>query len=200
MRLPEGLPELRGRWLTAYKLLWWAMLAVTLVAVTFGQWRNHQETSRIERQFYGAGLLPDDAGDKLTFSPLSRAARAAGIMPGSLLLAIDGRAVPTDLSARNVEYVARKLEGPDGETLTMRLRSPNGEETDVRVVRGAAHLAAADREAGVTHEQRTLISLAARTLNALTVLAGAILLFWRRASDPVAATRFSPVARVSSTC
>jgi len=42
MRLPEKLPELRGRWLTAYKLLWWAMLAVSLVAVTFGQWRSGQ--------------------------------------------------------------------------------------------------------------------------------------------------------------
>jgi len=187
MRLPEGLPELTGRSLAAYKLLWWAMLAVTLAAVTAGQWRYQQETSKIELQLHGAGLLPTDEGDELTFSPLSPAARAASIVPDSMLLAVDGRPVPTELSARNLEYVAQQLDGPDGEALTLSLRAPDGTVTDARVVRGPDHLAAADREAVVTYEQRSFISLASRILNALTVMAGAILLFWRRASDPVAA-------------
>ena len=115
MRLPDGLPELRGRWLAAYKLLWWAMLAVVLVALTAGQWRNLEETSRIERKLFGAGLLPDDAGEELTFSPLSPAAREAGIVPNSVLLAIDGRPVPTELSPRSIERIAGELDGRDGE-------------------------------------------------------------------------------------
>ena len=187
MRLPVGLPELKGHWLSAYKVLWWAMLAVTLVAATAGQWRNHQESSKIDQQLHGAGLLPIDESDELAFSPLNPAARAAGIMPESVLLAVDGRSVPTELNDRNLEYVAQQLDGPDGRVLTLTLRAPDGTVSDARVLRGAGHLAAADREAPVTYEQRTLISLASRTLNALTVMAGAILLFWRRASDPVAA-------------
>jgi hypothetical protein len=86
MRLPEKLPELSGRGLTAYKVLWWAMLAITLIALTIGQWRSTQA---------------QDANDF-------------------------------------------------GET-------------------------------GLT------VALAASTLDALIVLAGAVLLFWRRPSDPVAA-------------
>jgi hypothetical protein len=38
MRLPERLPELSGAWLRAFKTLWWLMLAVSLVALTAGQW------------------------------------------------------------------------------------------------------------------------------------------------------------------
>ena len=187
MRLPDGLPELRARWLAAYKLLWWAMLAVVLVALTAGQWRNLEETSRIERKLFGAGLLPDDAGEELTFSPLSPAAREAGIVPNSVLLAIDGRPVPTELSPRSIERIAGELDGRDGEAVRLRMRPPDGTVTEVRVVRGPEHLAAADREAAVTSRQRSMISLVSRTLNALTVMAGAILLFWRRPSDPVAA-------------
>ena len=43
MRLPERLPELKGRWLTAYKALWFAMLAISLTALTAGQWREQAE-------------------------------------------------------------------------------------------------------------------------------------------------------------
>ena len=187
MRLPEGLPELAGRWLTAYKLLWWAMLAVSLVGLTAGQWRLVESTSRTERQIYAAGLLLNDDSGELTFSPLSPAAREAGIVPDSVLLAVDALPVAADLTARNVEGIARRLDGPPGQPVVLRLRAPDGTVSDIRVVRGPEHLAAADREAPVTHEQRTSIELASSALDALIVLAGAILLFWRRASDPVAA-------------
>jgi hypothetical protein len=45
MRLPEKLPELSGRALAAYKALWWAMLAISLVALTLGQWRSPEATA-----------------------------------------------------------------------------------------------------------------------------------------------------------
>jgi hypothetical protein len=40
MQLPDRLPELRGRWLTAYKALWWVVLAVSVVGLAVGQWPN----------------------------------------------------------------------------------------------------------------------------------------------------------------
>jgi len=92
MRLPEGLPELTGRWLAAYKLLWWAMLVVSLLAVTAGQWRYLQESTTTSLQILDAGLRPNEDGE-LTFSPLSPAARDAGVAPESELLAVDGRPV-----------------------------------------------------------------------------------------------------------
>ena len=61
MRLPKRLPELKGRWLTGYKLLWWVMLAASLVALTAGQWRERQQRAQIELPLYAAGLLPNEA-------------------------------------------------------------------------------------------------------------------------------------------
>src|SRR5690606_26796262 len=69
----------------------------------------------------------------------------------------------------------------------LRLRAPDGRAVDARIVRGPEHLAAADRDAPATYRQRTFISIASATLDALIVMTGAILLFWRRPSDPVAA-------------
>src|SRR5688572_16670444 len=183
MRWPEGLPELRGRWLAAYKLLWWIMLAVSLLAVTAGQWQSLQQENRTTLQFYGVGLQPTDDGE-LAFGPLSPAASEAGVPASSVLLAIDGRPVPP-LADR--AEIGQALDGPAGQGVTLRLRAPDGTVAEARVVRGPAHLAAADPGAPVNFEQRSLIALGSRSLDALIVLAGAILLFRRRASDPVAA-------------
>jgi len=183
MQLPEGLPELRGRWLVAYKLLWWAMLAVTLVAVTVGQWQLLQQASRTDLQIYAAGLRPSEDGE-LTFDPLSPAARAAGVQPGSVLTAIDGKPVGPRATR---EEVGEALDGPAGQPVTLHLRGSGGADNDVAVVRGPEHLAAADAEAPVSYETRNMIYLGSSTLDALIVLVGAILLFMRRRSDPVAA-------------
>ena len=187
MRLPEGLPELKGRWLAAYKLLWWAMLAVSLVALTAGQWRDAQATWRIDRQFFGVGLQPEAGDGGLVFGPVGPEAAAAGVAPESVLLAVDGRAVPQAATAGNLDRIARELDGPAGQAITLRLRAPDGTVSNARVLRGPQHLAAADREAPVSYADRRLIELASRTLDARIVMAGAVLLFRRRASDPVAA-------------
>ncbi len=184
MRLPEGLPELKGRWLATYKLLWWAMLAVSLVAVTAGQWLLHRETTTVYGQFYGAGLRPNETDEALTFSPLSPAAESAGVRAESTLLAVDGRAIPPGAAW---DDIAAALDGPAGRTITLRLRTPDGTVTEARVVRGPEHLAAADREGPLTDAQRNMLSVASRTLKALIVIVGAVLLFRRRARDPVAA-------------
>lgn len=187
MRLPEGLPELQGRWLTAYKALWWAMLAVSMVALTVGQSRDRQETWRLDQQFFGAGVQPVDGADGLLFNPVGPEARAAGVTPESVLLAVDGRAVSHAATAGNLEQIGRELDGPARRSVTLRLRAPDGSVTDARVVRGPQHLAAADREAPMSYADRRMIELASRTLDALIVIAGAVLLFRRRARDPVAA-------------
>lgn len=182
MRWPDELPELEGRSLRAYKLLWWTILVVGLVALTAGQWRAAEETSRIELQIYRAGLLPSESTAELRFNPLSAAAREAGIEPDSELLAVNGQAASHDAAS-----LARQLRGPDGQRITLRLRLPNGAVRDVQVVRSPQYLAAADRLSPTTHQQRTWIEIASSTLDALIVMAGAALLFWRRANDPVAA-------------
>ncbi len=183
MRWPEGLPELRGRWLTAYKLVWWAMLVVSLVAMTAGQWHVMQQSTRTDLQVFAAGLQANE-DDVLTFGPLSPAAAAAGVAPDSTLLAVDGRAIPEEAE---LAEIGQALDGPAGRPVTLRLRAPDGTVNEARVVRGPEHLAAADAEAPVSYAQLDMVYLVSRTVDALIVLGGAILLFRRRASDPVAA-------------
>jgi hypothetical protein len=48
MRLPERLPELSGRGLVAYKVLWWLTLALSVAALTAGQWSHAASSSPIE--------------------------------------------------------------------------------------------------------------------------------------------------------
>lgn len=187
MRLPERLPELRGRWLTAYKALWFAMLALSLTALTAGQWREVSSSTDANRQVYAAGLRANPTDSGLTFGPISPAARAAGVEPGSVLLAVDGRTVPGPPTFTNFNRIARMLDGPNGQEIRLLLRAPDETVSEVRVVRGPQHLAAADREAPVSYRWRTAISVGSWTLDALTLMVGGILLFMRRKSDPVAA-------------
>ena len=183
MRWPEGLPELRGRWLAGYKLLWWAMLVTSLLAVTAGQWVATQQSSRTYQQIFAAGLEPNEEGE-LTVDPLSLAARDAGVRPDSELLAVDGRPIP---QGADWDQIGQALDGPAGRPVTLSLRAPDGTVTEARVVRGPEHLAAADAAAPVSYAQRNLINLVSGLVDALIVIIGAILLFRRRASDPVAA-------------
>jgi len=183
MRWPEGLPELRGRWLAGYKLLWWAMLVTSLLAVTAGQWVATQQSSRTYQQIFAAGLEPNEEGE-LTVDPLSLAARDAGVRPDSELLAVDGRPIP---QGADWDQIGQALDGPAGRPVTLSLLAPDGTVTEARVVRGPEHLAAADAAAPVSYAQRNLINLVSRLVDALIVMIGAILLFRRRASDPVAA-------------
>ena len=75
MRLPERLPELKGRWLTAYKALWFAMLAISLAALTAGQWREVSASTTLDRQVHGAGLRAGATDTELT------SCAAPGILP-----------------------------------------------------------------------------------------------------------------------
>lgn len=187
MRLPERLPELKGRWLAAYKALWFAMLAISLAALTAGQWREVSASTTLDRQVHGAGLRAGATDTELTFGPISPAARAAGIAPDSELLAVDGRPVSSEPTVANLGRIAEALDGRDGRAVALRLRAPDGTVREVRVVRGPGHIAAADREAPVSHSSMTAIAVGSWTLDALILMAGAILLFARRKSDPVAA-------------
>ncbi|HYD24801.1 MAG TPA: hypothetical protein VEB68_08380 [Croceibacterium sp.] len=183
MRLPERLPELEGPWLAGYKLLWWAMLAVSVAAVTAGQWFLLERGNRTDLQYFSAGLRASDES-ALVVSPLSPAAREAGVPAVGELLAIDGQPLG---SAASYEQVSEALAGPDGRPVTLRLKPPGGDPVEVTVVRGPEHLAAADAESPATHRQRYLIYGVTATAGSLIVLVGAILLFRRRPSDPVAA-------------
>jgi hypothetical protein len=89
MRLPEELPELKGRRLGAYKLLWWAVLVTSLVALTAGQWCDLRHMARIELVAQTLDALIVIAGSVLLF-------RRRASDPVAALLSLGLLAVPAN--------------------------------------------------------------------------------------------------------
>ena len=91
-------------------------------------------------------IRPWAAGVVITRVAPGSAAEQAGVQPGSMLLAVDGQPVSTWMAAaqgandraRAVDLwrrAYRALHGQAGSTATLRLRTPVGDERDVRVLR-----------------------------------------------------------------
>lgn len=187
MQLPEGLPELRGGWLAAYKVLWWVVLALALIGVTYGSWADYRWGRAVDMATYGAGVRLDTGAAPYTISPFSPDAKAAGIKAGSDLLAVDGRPVEGGGDRGTIDRIAAALAGADGDRLVLTLRAPDGSTSEHALVRGPHHLAAADRTAPMSYDNRIQFYLLTGIAASLAMIAGAILLFRRRASDPVVA-------------
>ncbi len=79
------------------------------------------------------------------------------------------------------------LAGSDSQRLVLTLRAPDGSVSNHSVVRGPQHLAAADRSAPMSYANRILFYLVTGLAGSLVMICGAVLLFRRRASDPVIA-------------
>ena len=187
MRLPSALPTLAGGWLKTFRITWFVLFALAVVGGTAGRWSGYATNWAWYDATYGAGILLRQEAARFTVSPLAPEIAAAGVVPGSTLLAVDGRRVSDRVSAANGEALAEALDGPDGTVKRLTLRSPDGRVTTFRITRGPQYLAAADRVAPVSYAGRqALYVFSALSIN-LILLVGAALLFRRRASDPVVA-------------
>ncbi len=187
MRLPTALPHLCGRWLTAYRILWFTMLALALIGTTIGLWSERQRAMGLDRALYGAGVRLVTINDQLTLSPVGSAAEKAGLRPNSVPISVDGVLVRTEPTMSNNDSISKALDGPDGRIVRLRVRAPDGTVSEHRLVRGPHHLAEADAKAPMTYRSRMLMYLILNLGTSLIVLIAAILLFRRRVSDPVVA-------------
>ena len=187
MRLPTALPHLSGRWLTAYRILWFAMLALALIGMTIGVWFSRTRTMAWDQAFYGAGIRSAQSDGRVTWSPVGSAATQAGVRPHSSLLAIDGVRFPNDDGIASIDSVAKAIDGPDGRVLRLTFRTRDGNVSDHRLVRGPQHLAEADANAPMSYRSRIAMYLLFQFTISFAFLTAAILLFRRRVSDPVVA-------------
>ena len=97
MKLPEVLPQLTGRWLLAYRLLWSSLFLLALWGTVVGTWRMHQLGLASGVAAYKVGLRgAPQPGNVWRMAPTSAEARAAGVHFGDTLVAVDGKpVVPT---------------------------------------------------------------------------------------------------------
>lgn len=187
MTLPIQLPVLTQSALRLYRAVWLGMLVLALIGASAGYWVEFQRSMSWDRALYGAGLRVGADGERLTISPISTQAQQAGLQPNSTLLAVDGVPVPSDDRLASHAAIAEAVEGPDGRTLRITVRAPDGQIAQHPLVRGPHHLAEADAKAPMTYRNRVAMYLLFRLIVAAALMAASTLLFRRRAADPVVA-------------
>jgi hypothetical protein len=185
MRLPERLPQLGGRWLTAYRVLWAAFFVLALIGATYGQKVLYERNLAFNTAIYRLGLRVSDTEGVRHVSPLART--TGGFARDSRLLAIDGRPLPRETSYAEVTQFMRLIGGHEGQAHRLLLSDPQGHESTVTLTVRQANLDAFDAASGITMRQRLLLSLAADVATAVLFLGASALLFARRAREPVVA-------------
>jgi hypothetical protein len=177
-----ALPQLRGRALAAFRLVWLALAALAIVATLVGAWQSDAYYERLSKPFIDLGLR---TGAGVTLGvPLGSAARTSGIARGSVVLAIDGKPLPADAGVREMRERLRAVPGP---TVSLRTRAPDGTLREHLLTRSPAHITEAYVGTGMTHAQRRAFEVLLGLAAALVMFSAASLLFARRAADPVAA-------------
>jgi len=179
-------PRLRAAGFAAFKALWFALLALAVVAPAAGVYYREQMIARIFNPLALVGIGYEiQNGARIRIRPRSAEARAAGIEDGERPLAIDG--VPVSEAASDLSELARRLSGPEGSVLTLTTRSPDGRLATHRLTRSEANIRSAYAGTGIDRRTyRTMLLILGIFPNYL-LIAAAVLLFRRRTRDPVAA-------------
>lgn len=181
LRLPERLPDLKGRWLTLYTIIWAIMLPLALVGAVRGTYLNLTVVPMWSP--YGISTTDTVQGVRID-SVLSAELRAGAIRAGDYVVAIDGWMLPST----GARAAARpRVIKPDGSTTEFRMRRPSGETYEVRLVRSMELHRQEFREAGISWPvARTVTSIGTLMLPSLFIGA-AVLLFIRRRREAVPA-------------
>lgn len=179
---PIQLPTIRGRWLLAFRVLWFACLAATIVSMLVVPQRI-VEGNRGRVAYERLGLLRQ--GDDFTVRPFVRSLSAT-ISEGERIVAIDDVPVGPDGSFASPQLM-EALEGPDGSLVSLKLKTANDEDHMVRLQRSASYAAQAWSGTGLTNSKLYIISSLLYAVANLLGLAVSILLFRGRPYDPVAA-------------
>jgi len=181
-KLPERLPEIRGRALLAYRVIW---LVAAILAVISTSYLNYQWTALQlagSRTLFDAGLAPIQRyADGQHVRALSPQSRLAGVGEDSAIISINGRPAPDD-----DEALAALLEGPDGSSISLGLRDASGRARNVTLTRSSSYAREAYAGSGLTPARLYWIEFAIDAGANLLYLCAAALLFIRRPGDAVA--------------
>ncbi|MBN8809398.1 MAG: hypothetical protein J0I47_14345 [Sphingomonas sp.] len=180
--LPIQLGDLRGWLFTLYRVVQPLLLGVGLIVVMLG-YRAEVDAQANARSFYNLDLLntryTSDGAMVLAFNgPMKR------VMAGEeLLLAVDGRAIPTDYNAQTAI-----LSGAEGAMVRLDLQRADGSRHSEMIRRSRQYLTDAYAGSGFTFESRHWLQFACAELASIIMVATALMLWWRRPHDPVSAT------------
>jgi hypothetical protein len=182
LRLPERLPNLKRRWLTAFTIAWAILLPIALISAAAGSYLTL--TTPTIWTPYGFSTEPDSHGTAVAFVS-SPAVRAAGLSPGDHVLRVDGWPLPQNSSGRNAARL--HVIKPNGSITTFTFRKPGGEVYTLRLLRSTKFEEEAFRAAGTSRLLARIVHEGTVLPVPILFLSAAILLFLRRRRDAVPA-------------
>ena len=181
LRVPERLPDLKGKWLTLYTIVWAIMLPLSIAGAGWGAYVILTTPTMWSPYGFATGESSEGIYVRGVFSD---SARAANLKPGDLVIAIDGWSVP-NMAARTAART--RVVKPDGSMTTFTVRKQDGELANVRLVRSQATDYQRFREAGVSFPLARFLAFAGALLLPALFIPAAVLLFVRRRREAVPA-------------
>jgi hypothetical protein len=164
LRLPAGVPPLKGRVATVIAICWFALFALAIVAPIGGLYDRFVHSGENSQLMLGsrAGIVvaeKDATRIRFTVGPTTK---ALGIKPGDDIVAVNGLAVADVVtmeqkaieagrgpSEADLAVFADLLYGTDNYDAVLRIRSRDGAERDVTVRLGEEHIEAGARSLGI---------------------------------------------------
>lgn len=183
LSLPEALPRLRGRWLAAFRIAWFAMLAAALLATVAGLHYHNVLHEEWGDPYAELGLRPVSMTGTDLGLPMGEETRRAGIAPRSKLVAIEGVRLP---SSTTQAEVAARLRAVPGDHVRIRTRLPDGGEREHRLRRTDDHVKNAYAQSGIAAETKHRTEMVLSLVAVAMSLGAAFLLYRKAAGDPIA--------------
>ena len=181
LRLPERLPNLRGKWLTLYTATWIILLPLAIFGAVKGTYIG--VTSPTMWSPYGFSTSEDSRGLHVDAVGSAQVA-AKGVRAGDFVVAVDGWMLPTTAARAAARPHVLK---PDGSFTSFTFRHADGTFYSVRLERSMRVEEQAFRAAGVNRTFVRTFGVAFGALVPLLLLISAILLFMKRRREAVPA-------------
>ncbi|TFI57823.1 hypothetical protein E2493_13040 [Sphingomonas parva] len=169
------LPPLLGRWLTAYTVLWLLLLVLAVAVPVASTWIKGMQPSLEGWEPLGLSVNARQAPHPVTLV-WGDEARAAGIRPGDMVVAIEGWQVRRGASVET----RNRLEKPEGTEIELTVRGASGAERKHRLLRRSANIQALLDRAGSLGTILRAMLLVASLGPSLCMILAAALLFPRR--------------------
>jgi hypothetical protein len=181
-RKPWRLPSIPERAESRFRAAWILLALAALTATIAGPFLHAREREEIHKPFFELGLRQADG--RTVQTPHSAELRRQGVVSGTEIVAVAGRPVPAEAEMRDVAAMLRAVPGP---TVHVTLKPPGGEVRTLNLRRSASYIEEGYRGSGFTYSSRLAVDLGFAGLTNLVLVATALLLFWRRPRDGLAA-------------
>lgn len=181
LRLPNQLPNLKGKFLTAYVIVWAILLPLAIFGAAKGTYIG--VTTPTMWSPYGFSTSEDSRGLHVDAVLVPQTA-AAGVRVGDYVVAVDGWTLPSSAARAAARPLVIK---PDGSFTSFTFRRADGERYSVRLERNVRVEEQAFRTAGVNRTFVRTFGVVFGALPPLLLLVSAVLLFMKRRREAVPA-------------